>query len=646
MATSDRLTNLKTEYPGLRLQWNIKAVSRLHSNAGVAVYNHLMGSRQFDHKSFLKTLTGRPGVYRMIDAEGGILYVGKARNLQRRVRSYFSRSLSRRLQNMVSRIQGIEVTVTHTEAEALILENTLIKSLKPRYNVLLRDDKSYPYIFLSGDRFPRLAFHRGSRRAKGRYFGPYPSAGAVRETLRLMQKIFPVRQCEESFYRNRSRPCLQYQIKRCTAPCVNLIEQAEYASDVHDATLFLEGRANQVIEDLVVRMEVMSVALEFEQAARCRDQVALLRRIQERQYVSGGQVDLDIVACASEGGVTCVQLFFIRNGRNLGNKVFYPKVPADEPEADILSAFISQYYIGKKVPREILVNVEPSDRLLLEAVLSGERGHKVGISHSLRRDRAHWVGMAKQNAKLALASRLASKSGMQLRIEMLQAVFNLEEVPTRMECFDISHTAGQLTMASCVVFNQDGPLKSDYRRFNIEGIEPGDDYAAMEQALSRRYTRIQSGEGQLPDILFIDGGKGQLGIAAAVLEELAVSGVVLIGVAKGADRKPGMEQLFLFGRDAPIILPASSPALHLIQQIRDEAHRFAITGHRQRRENRARTSTLETIPGIGPKRRQRLLKQLGGLQGVSRAGIEDLLRVEGISRKLAEQIYQTFHGDE
>lgn len=605
-----------------------------------------MGSGLFDHKAFLNTLTSRPGVYRMMDSEGEVLYVGKARDLKRRVGSYFSRSLNQRIQNMVSRVGGIDVTVTHTEAEALILENTLIKSLKPRYNVLLRDDKSYPYIFFSNDDFPRLAFHRGSRSGSGRYFGPYPSAGAVRETLRLMQKLFPVRQCEESFYRNRSRPCLQHQIKRCTAPCVGLVGKAAYASDVRDASLFLEGKTSQVIDDLVLRMETASAALEYEQAARCRDQIALLRRIQERQYVSGTHGDLDIIACASEGGVTCVQLFFVRNGRSLGNKVFYPKVPAGESEAEILDAFISQYYIGKQVPREILVSVEPADRSLLETVLSGERGHRVEIRHNVRRERARWLEMAKQNAELALASRLASRSGMQSRLEALQAVFNLDEMPERMECFDISHTSGELTVASCVVFNQDGPLKSDYRRFNIEGIEPGDDYAAMEQALGRRYTRIQSGEGRLPDMLFIDGGKGQLSVAAEVLREHAVSGVVLIGVAKGVHRKPGMERLFLFGRDAPIILPLSSPALHLIQQLRDEAHRFAVTGHRQRRENRNRTSTLESIQGIGPKRRQRLLKQLGGLQGVSRAGVEDLSRVEGISRVLAEQIYLTFHGDE
>jgi excinuclease ABC subunit C len=597
----------------------------------------------FDHKAFLATLTSRPGVYRMLDGERNVLYVGKARNLRRRVGSYFSHSLNRRLQVLVARIQSIEVTVTHTEVEALILENTLIKSLKPRYNILLRDDKSYPYIFLSEGPFPRLAFHRGAKREKGRYFGPYPSAGAVRETLRLMQKLFPVRQCEESFYSHRSRPCLQYQIKRCGAPCVGRVTEAQYGEEVQDAVLFLEGRADRIVNGLVKRMERAAEALEFEQAARYRDQIATLNRIQERQYVSGERGDLDILACAVSEGVACVQLFFIRHGHNLGNKLFFPRIPKGEKEARILSAFLGQYYIGRQIPGEIVVSSEPKDRKLLEEVLGDQAGRRVSIRHAVRADRARWLKMALQNARLALQARLASRDGMQRRVEALQTAVGLEDAPTRMECFDISHTGGELTVASCVVFDQQGPVKSDYRRFNIEGIVPGDDYAAMEQALSRRYRRLQAGEGRLPDILFIDGGKGQLSAAAQVFEELAVTGVVLIGVAKGADRKAGMEQLFLFGKEVPIILPADSPALHLIQQIRDEAHRFAITGHRQRRARDRSTSTLESIPGIGPKRRQRLLKRLGGLQGVSRAGVEDLSRVPGISSQLAEQIYAAFH---
>jgi excinuclease ABC subunit C len=517
----------------------------------------------FDYATFLETLTSRPGVYRMLDGGGNVLYVGKARNLKRRVSSYFSRSLNRRLQLMVAKIQSIEVTVTHTEAEALILENTLIKSLKPRYNVLLRDDKSYPYIFLSDGTFPRLAFHRGAKREKGRYFGPYPSAGAVRETLRLMQKLFPVRQCEESFYRNRSRPCLQYQIKRCGAPCVERVTEARYGEGVQDATLFLEGRADRVITGLVKRMEQAAETLEFEQAAHYRDQIASLSRIQERQYVCGERGDLDILACAVSEGVACVQLFFVRHGQNLGNKLFFPRIPKQEKEKRILTAFLGQYYIGRQIPGEIIVSSEPEDRELLEQVLGEQAGRQVVIHHAVRADRARWLKMALQNADLALQARLASRDGMQWRVEALQTAMGLDEAPTRMECFDVSHTGGELTVASCVVFDQQGPVKSDYRRFNINGIVPGDDYAAMEQALNRRYRRIQAGEGRLPDILFIDGGKGQLSAAARVLEELAVTGVLLVGVAKGADRKAGMEQLFLFGKQVPIILPADSPALHL-----------------------------------------------------------------------------------
>ncbi len=600
----------------------------------------------FDPKPFLRTLTSRPGVYRMLDEQGEVLYVGKARDLKRRVSSYFNRSLERRLQLMVARVMSIEVTVTHTEAEALLLENNLIKSLKPRYNVLLRDDKSYPYIHLSDDPFPRLSYHRGARKAGGHYFGPYPNAGSMRATLQLLQKLFPVRQCDESFFRNRSRPCLQYQIKRCTAPCVGLVSAEDYGRDVRDARLFLEGRTNQVIDELVQRMEEASDTLEFEQAARYRDQIARLRRIQERQYVSGEKGDLDIVACAGKGGAACIQLFFIRRGRNLGNKSFYPRIPGDSGEREIVSAFLGQYYPGKQIPKEIIVSHKPEEKTLLQEALSNAAGHAVKILSGVRGERARWLQMAQQNARLALDSRLASKAGMEARLEALQNVLELDELPERMECFDISHTGGEQTVASCVVFDQQGPAKRDYRRFNIRDIRPGDDYAAMEQALMRRYQRLQTGEGRLPDILFIDGGKGQLHAAERVLEELAVTGVKLVAVAKGAGRRPGMEQLFLSGCEPPLILPAGSPALHLIQQIRDEAHRFAVAGHRQRRHTRSGKSPLERIEGIGPKRRQRLLKQFGGLQELAAAGVEDLQRVEGISRHLAEKIYEAFHGNE
>lgn len=598
----------------------------------------------FDARAFLRTLSSRPGVYRMLNAAGEVIYVGKARNLVKRVSSYFLRSVSApKTRALVSQIANIEVTVTHTENEALILENNLIKELRPRYNVLLRDDKSYPYIFLSADQFPRLAYHRGPKRARGKYFGPYPSAGAVRDTLNLLQKLFRVRQCEDSFYSNRSRPCLQYQIKRCTAPCVGYVTAEEYGEDVRHATLFLEGKDSQVIDELVRQMEAASAKLEFERAAHYRDQIASLRRVQERQYVSGAGGDLDVIVSACEKGAGCVQVVFIRGGHQLGNKTFFPGHTQDADAAEILAAFLPQYYLGKQVPTEILVNQPLEDQQLLEEVLGEQAGRKVTISHNLRGDRARWVQMAVTNVEDSLRRHLASKSGMRQRYEALQDALGLDGIPQRLECFDISHTMGEATVASCVVFNDEGALKSDYRRFNIEGITGGDDYAAMHQALTRRYTRLKEGEGKLPDILFIDGGKGQLAEARKVLEELQVSDVVLVGVAKGPERKPGLETLFLYGHDQPIILPTDSPALHLIQQIRDEAHRFAITGHRQRRAKARSKSPLEGIPGVGPKRRRDLLKQFGGWQEVARAGVDDMLKVKGISRDLAQKIYDAMH---
>ncbi len=598
----------------------------------------------FDAKAYLKTLTGRPGVYRMLSASGEVLYVGKARNLKKRVSSYFTGSDNAKKRALVAQIANIEVTVTHTESEALILENHLIKELQPRYNVLLRDDKGYPYIFLSTEQeFPRLAFHRGAKREKGRYFGPYPSAWAVRESLNLLQKLFPVRQCEDAFFRNRSRPCLQYQIKRCTAPCVGLIDQETYREHVRHASLFLEGKSHQIIDELVERMEAASQALEFERAARYRDQIASLRRLQERQYVSGESGDLDIVACALGGGMCCVQVFYIRGGRNLGNRAYFPQVPEHADEADVLSAFIPQYDLDKEVPSEVLVSHEPSDADLLEEVLGRQAGRRVAVTPRVRGERLRWVQMAVSNAKHALAARLASKAGMHSRFEALRDALGLDDLPNRLECFDVSHTMGEATVASCVVFDLEGPVKSDYRRFNIEGIAKGDDYGAMRQALMRRYTRLKEGEGRLPDVLFIDGGRGQVNEARKVLEELQVVDVMIIGVAKGPDRRAGMETLFIAGAAAPVSLPSDSPSLHLIQQIRDEAHRFAIVGHRGRRQKARNTSILETIPGMGPKRRQLLLKQFGGLREIERAGVEDLASVQGISKELAQRIYDAFH---
>ena len=601
----------------------------------------------FDSSAFLRTLTSRPGVYRMLDAKGGVLYVGKAGNLKKRVASYFRRSgLAPKTRALMQQMVDMEITVTNTEAEALLLEYNLIKEYLPRYNILLRDDKSYPWVYLSSeDEFPRLSLHRGARRRKGRYFGPYPGAGAVRRSLHLLQKTFRVRQCEDSFFSNRSRPCLQYQIKRCTAPCVGLISAGDYAEDVRRTVLFLEGRSSMLHDELVQRMEQAAQRLDYEQAAVCRDQIASLRRVQESQHVSGESGDLDIVACVVAGGIACVQVFFIRQGINLGNKHFFPRIPADSRTEEVLSAFISQYYLSHPVPAHLLMNAALADAELLEQVLGERAGHRVSLSHSLRGERARWLQLGVANAEQALAARLSSQAGMEKRLALLQQVLELDEPPERIECFDISHTQGEGTVASCVVFDREGARKSDYRRFSIKDITGGDDYAAMQQALLRRYTRLKKEECRLPDIVLIDGGKGQVGIARQVFEELQIDESLIVGVSKGPERRPGLEILHIPAQNRELDLEGSSPALHLIQQIRDEAHRFAISGHRLKRGKARRESPLEGIPGVGPRRRQQLLKQFGGLQEVTRAGVEDLCKVPGISRTLAQQIYDTFHGD-
>ncbi len=597
-----------------------------------------------DPRTLLKQIPETPGVYRMVDGAGKVLYVGKAKDLRRRVASYFSRTHNRRIALMVSLIRDIEVTVTSTEGEALLLENNLIKSLQPRFNVLLRDDKSYPYIRLTvADPFPRLTFHRGSTKGRDRFFGPFISGWAVRETLHLLQKIFPVRQCEDAIFRNRSRPCLQYQIKRCSGPCVGLVTPEDYGRDVRHTIQFLEGRTDEVIAELAGRMEDAAAILDFERASILRDQIKTLRGIQQRQYVSGQSGDLDIVACESDGGLTCIQVFYIRAGRNLGNKAFFPRVPEGLEEASIMAAFLTQFYADKEVPPVIMVSTEPEERAFLEAALGERSGHGVAIKHRVRGERVHWLNLARDNAQVALASRLGSQAGYAQRREALRLALNLEAPPLRLECFDVSHTSGERMVASCVVFGTDGPLKSDYRRFNIEGVTPGDDYAALYQALTRRYARVKQGEFPIPDLIFIDGGRGQLAQLEGVLRELAVWGVTLVGVAKGPDRRPGAEQLWLSGRDTAFMLPADSPAMHLIQQIRDEAHRFAITAHRQRRAKARTASILEDIVGIGPKRRQRLLREFGGIQALEGAAVEDIAQVEGISRQLAQHIFEAIH---
>ncbi|WP_430009205.1 excinuclease ABC subunit UvrC [Methylophaga lonarensis] len=602
--------------------------------------------RPFDAAEYLKTLTSRPGVYQMIDAEGVVLYVGKAKNLKKRVSSYFRKTgLTSKTTVMVAQIAAIETTVTHTENEALILENNLIKALMPRYNILLRDDKSYPYLLISADAFPRLSVHRGAKRVPGKYFGPYPSAGAVRESLSLLQKLFPVRQCEDSYYQNRSRPCLQYQIKRCTAPCVGLISAEDYQKDVQHTVMFLEGKNQQVMDELSQQMQEASVALKFEQAAAIRDKIIALRRVQERQYVSSMQGDLDVLAAIVRDGMAVVEVCFIRGGRNLGSKSYFPKGSADSSPEALLAAFIPQYYLGKDVPAEILLSHEADDLNLLQSVLQSESGHMVSLRKPQRGHATRWLKMALTNADISLSQRLSSRANLLQRFEALQEALELDELPKRLECFDISHTRGEKTVASCVVFGLEGAIKSDYRKFNIEGITPGDDYAAMNQALTRRFTRLQNGEGKRPDLLLIDGGKGQIREAQEVLAELNLSDLPILGIAKGPERRPGEETLFLVGRAGEVTLAADSPALHLLQQVRDEAHRFAITGHRQRRAKARQTSSLEDIPGLGPKRRQKILQQFGGLQEVKRAGVEDLARVVGISESLARKIYDVFHAD-
>ncbi|WP_198246390.1 excinuclease ABC subunit UvrC [methane-oxidizing endosymbiont of Gigantopelta aegis] len=601
-------------------------------------------NKTFDVKAFLKTLTQRPGIYKMLDERGEIIYIGKAKNLKNRVSSYFrTHSASPKQQAMVAKVASIEVMVTHTEGEALLLESQQIKRFKPRYNICLRDDKSYPYVFLSDHDFPQLTFHRGAKKRKGIYFGPYPSAGAVRETLKLLQKIFPVRQCDDSFYQHRTRPCLQYQIQRCTAPCTGLISKDDYQADVENTKLFLQGKGELVIDSLVQRMETASEQLAFEQAAVYRDQISRLRSVLERHFVLGEKGDVDIIACANNAGMACVQVFFIRKGQNLGSKTFFPKMAESHAAGDILQAFIAQYYLERQLPNELIVSHALPDTHLLAEVLSKQAQQTVTISTHVRGQRAKWLEMAASNAENFLSTRMADKQGIHERFLSLQEQLGLDEMPKRLECFDISHTQGEQTVASCVVYTLEGPLTAAYRRFNIEGITPGDDYAAIYQAVYRRFKRMKKGEHQAPDILLIDGGKGQVNEAQKALSELSVNSVMIVGVSKGPDRKAGMEKIILPELSEPLDITPGASCLLLIQHIRDEAHRFAITGHRGRRAKAKKRSILEDIPGLGPKRRQILLKQFGGLQGVAKAGVDALNSVDGISRQLAQKIYDSFH---
>jgi len=600
----------------------------------------------FDGKAFVRTLSSSPGVYRHFDVAGELLYVGKASNLKKRVSSYFLRPPKEpRIAAMVAQIARVEVTVTRTEGEALLLESQLIKSLKPRYNILLRDDKSYPYIYLStGEDYPRLGFHRGARTRPGRYFGPYPSAYAVRESLNLMQKLFKLRQCEDSYFHNRTRPCLLYQIGRCSAPCVGMINKEEYAADVRHAEMFLEGRSSAVIDELATSMEQASATLQFERAARLRDQIAALRQLQAGNYVQGANADMDVIACRIESGLACVSILFFRDGISLGTRDFFPRLPVDAEPGNVLGQFIAQYYLERPAPRELILGGEVADLDLLKEMLTAKAGRAVDLKTRVRGDRARFLQMAERNAQASLTARLASRQTLGTRFDDLQALLGLDELPRRIECFDISHTMGEATVASCVVFGPEGPEKSHYRRFNITGITPGDDYAAMHQALTRRFRRLAEGEGLRPDILLIDGGKGQVAQALDVLRDLGIRDILVIGVAKGPGRRAGEETLVLADGGRELHPGSSSPALHLIAAVRDESHRFAISGHRARREKARQHSVLEDVPGVGARRRSMLLRTFGGMQGVQAAGIEELTRVRGIDRELAERIYASLHG--
>ncbi|ALQ49935.1 excinuclease ABC subunit UvrC [Nitrosomonas ureae] len=605
-----------------------------------------MSNSSFDAKEFCSNLPLQPGVYRMINAKGEVIYVGKAVSLKKRVASYFQKSnLAPRTQLMVAQITGIETTVTRSEAEALLLENNLIKSLKPRYNILFRDDKSYPYVILSGHEFPRLGFYRGALDKTHQYFGPYPNAGIVRESIQLLQKIFRLRTCEDSVFSNRTRPCLLYQIKRCSGPCISRISRQEYQTDVKNAEMFLQGKQTEVMEMINVKMQQASERLEYEQAAALRDQIQALRRIREKQFVDSGKaLDADVVVCVVSpdgSGKVCVNLAMIRGGRHLGDKSFFPQNADDYSAENVVEAFLAQHYLNRSVPPLIIVG-EKIEREALQILLTEQCGHKITLQLNPVGEKRVWLDMATENAHLALKQMMSRHASQEKRLLALQQELQMPGLQ-RIECFDISHTLGEATVASCVVYDNFAMRNNEYRRYNIEGITPGDDYAAMREALSRRYQKVISGEGQLPDLILIDGGKGQVSAAQEALQELGINDASLLGVAKGEQRKPGLEQLISPLFEKPLQLPSEHAALHLIQQIRDEAHRFAIQGHRGRRGKARTSSSLENIEGVGAKRRQHLLGRFGGLKGVLTASIEELQQTEGISRKLAEKIYRDLH---
>ena len=600
----------------------------------------------FEGAAFAAGLPNLPGVYRMRNAAGDALYVGKARDLKRRVASYFQKTqLSPRIALMLTQVASMEVTVTRSEDEALILENNLIKSLAPRYNILFRDDKSYPYLMIGEGEYPRLGFHRGAMERDRRYYGPFPHAGAVRESIQLLQRVFRLRTCEDTVFANRSRPCLLYQIRRCSGPCVHLIEAQAYAEDVRNARMFLEGRSDDVLKRLAQRMQDASDELRFEEAAVFRDQIQSLSKMAQRQYAdTGSEQDADVIGFASERGLACVNLVMVRGGRHLGDRSLFPQNAHDREAGEVLQAFIAQHYLERPVP-PLVVAGEELDASEAETFLGAHAKRKVHVVTRPAGERRAWLEMAQKNALQALKLRLSEQSTQEARLVALREGLSLPDTVQRIECFDVSHTRGEAAVASCVVYDKRDMRRAEYRRYNISDITPGDDYAALRQALARRYSKIAAGEGVVPDLILIDGGKGQLGVAAETLAEQGLNDVSLVGVAKGPERRPGLEELWIAGRREPVRLASDDAGLHLIQAIRDEAHRFAITGHRARRSKKRVTSTLEGIDGIGAKRRRELLARFGGLKGVLGASIEDLAQVAGISRKLAEKIYQELHAD-
>lgn len=598
----------------------------------------------FDPKPILKNLPNLPGVYRMLNAEHTVIYVGKAKDLKKRVSSYFNKNLaSPRTKMMVSQIAGIETTVTRSEAEALLLENNLIKSMMPRYNVLFRDDKSYPYITLTADSYPRLAFHRGTQRKGSQYFGPFPNAPAVRESIQLLQKVFKLRTCENTVFANRSRPCLQYQIARCTAPCVDFISEEAYAHDVRHAAMFLQGKTNEVIDALGTAMNDAAEAMEYEMAAVMRDRMQALRQVQAKQFVSDFSVsDADVIACAEAQGQHCINLVMIRGGRHLGDKSFFPKNSQDADLVETVEAFITQHYVAQNTP-PLLVCGADVDQATFETVLSEQAERKIRVLTNAIGDKKVWLKMAQTNAELALQQRMATTANQQARLLALREALHLQDNVERIECFDISHTMGEATVGSCVVFDRGSMQNSEYRRYNITGITPGDDYAAMRDVLTRRYKKVAAGEGVRPDLVFIDGGKGQLGVAIEVMQEVGLADILMVGIAKGEERKPGLETMIFSDTGEMLNLPTDNIGLHLLQQIRDEAHRFAITGHRAKRAKARITSSLEDIEGVGAKRRKALLTRFGGMDGIKSASIDEIAQVEGISLALAQTIYERLH---